>query len=221
MPVESGKDPLIYLLPGQGADCRLFEKIEFPYDTVHLEFPLPDKKTSLHEYALGFIPRIDTSRPYILIGVSLGGMISSELADTLSPERVVIISSAKCRDELPGKYKFQRYIPINQILPAQTIWWGAKTFAFRVEPERKLDSVFQTMLLAKDPLYLKRTVNMIVNWDKSGYDSSIIHIHGEKDNTLPIKNVSCDYTLTEGTHMMVHILGEEINILINQILLGE
>ena len=218
MPVERDTDPVIYLLPGQGADCRLFEKIDFPYDTVHLEFPLPGKKTNLHEYALSFIPRMDTSRPIILIGVSMGGMISSELADTLSPERVIIISSAKCRDELPGKYKFQRYIPINKILPAQTIWWGAKTFAFRVEPERKLDPIFQTMLLAKDPIYLKRTVNMIVNWDKGSYDSTIVHIHGDKDNTLPIKNLSCNYRVTGGTHMMVHILGEEVNVLINRIL---
>ena len=36
--------PVIYLLPGQGADCRLFKNIDFPYDTIHLEFPIPEKK---------------------------------------------------------------------------------------------------------------------------------------------------------------------------------
>ncbi len=213
------ESPLIYLFPGQGADCRLFEKIQFPFDTVHIEFPIPEKETNLREYARSFIPRIDTLHPYILIGVSMGGMICSELTDLLSPERVIIISSAKCRKELPGKYKFQRYIPVNKIFPAKTIHWGALKLAPRVEPERLQDSIFRIMLQEKDPVYLKRTVNMIINWDKISCPDNLVHIHGEKDNTLPIRNIQYNYLVPGGTHMMVHIRDKEISRLINQILL--
>jgi surfactin synthase thioesterase subunit len=114
---SSSTDTIIYLFPGQGADCRLFRFIEFPYDTAHLEFPIPAKNTTLREYAHGFISRIDTTRPFILIGVSLGGMICSELADTLKPAKVIVISSAKHRAELPGRYRFQKTIPLNKIIP--------------------------------------------------------------------------------------------------------
>lgn len=219
-PYETSEDPpVIYLFPGQGADCRLFKNIQFPYDTVHLEFPLPEKHINLQEFAYGFIPRIDTLHPYILIGVSMGGMICSELSDILSPEKVIIISSAKSRKELPGKYRFQKYIPINKILPAKSIQKGAVRLAPRVEPERLKDSIFSTMLKEKDPYYLKRTVNMIINWHKDSYQENIIHIHGDEDNTLPIKNVKYNYLIRGGTHVMIYIKGKEISDLINQILL--
>ena len=210
--------PVIYLLPGTGADCRLFNKITFPFDTVHLEFPIPAKKTTLQEYAYSFIPRIDTSRKFILIGVSLGGMISSELADTLSADKVIIISGAKCRHELPARYRFQKYIPLNRITPKNTVKWGSKVLAPTVEPERKQDSIFRDMLLAKDPHYLKWTVNMIINWEKEVFDSSVVHIHGDNDHTLPIRRVHYDYLVHEGSHMMVYIRGKEVSELINQIL---
>jgi pimeloyl-ACP methyl ester carboxylesterase len=215
---DNSKEPIIYLFPGLGADCRLFGRIDFPFDTVHLELPVPGNKTDLHEYAMKFIPRIDPARPAILIGVSLGGMICSELADTLDPERVILISSAKHRNELPAKYRFQRYIPFNRIIPAKTTKNGALYFSPRVEPERKQDSLFRKMLSAKDPQYLKRTVNMIINWKKRGYDKSIFHIHGDADSTLPIKNIDYTVLLNGGTHMMIYIRGNDISSLINRIL---
>lgn len=216
---SSSTDTIIYLLPGQGSDYRLFKYIEFPYDTVHLAFPVPGKNTSLREYAYGFITRIDTDRPFILIGVSLGGMICSELADTLEPEITIVISSAKYRTELPGRYKFQKTIPLNKIIPKGMTKWGAKVLAPLVEPARKQDiETFRSMIEAKDPAYLKRTVDMVINWDKEGYDESIIHIHGDKDHTLPHRKVRYDYLVENGTHMMVYIRGDEVSKLINKIL---
>jgi hypothetical protein len=214
----SFNDPVIYLFPGQGADCRLFNKIQFPFDTIHCELPVPERKTNLREYALQSIERIDTSRPIILMGVSLGGMICTELADTLNPLRVIVISSAKERSELPGKYTFQRYIPLNKLVPRNTLKRGAIRVADRVEPERTRDSVFFQMLSAKDPVYLKRTVNLIINWTRRDCPTDIIHIHGDADATLPLKNVEADYVIDGGTHMMVYILGKEISDLIQRIL---
>jgi pimeloyl-ACP methyl ester carboxylesterase len=212
-------DTVIYLLPGQGADHRLFNNIEFPYDTVNLPFPVPEKKTSLREYAYGFIPGIDTSRPFILVGVSLGGMICSELTDTLEPRMTIVISGAKCRSELPGRYRFQKTIPLNKIIPKGMTKWGAKVLAPLVEPARKQDKeIFRSMLEAKDPAYLKRTVDMVINWNKAGYDDRIIHIHGDKDHTLPHRKINYDYLVKDGTHMMVYIRGKEVSKLINSIL---
>jgi hypothetical protein len=146
-------------------------------------------------------------------------MICSELADTLDPAFTIIISSAKERSELPGRYKFQKTIPLNKMIPKRMTKWGAKVLAPLIEPARKQDSeAFHSMIEAKDPTYLKRTVDMVINWDKEGYNNSIIHIHGDKDHTLPHKKVSYDYLVENGTHMMVYIRGDEISKLINEIL---
>jgi uncharacterized Rossmann fold enzyme len=44
---------------------------------------------------------------------------------------------------------------------------------------------------------------MIVNWKRSCYNSEIVHIHGDNDRTIPIKNVKADYVIKNGSHMMV------------------
>ena len=50
---------------------------------------------------------LDTDLEY-KSGVSLGGMICTEMAHFLNPEKVFIISSAKKFDELPVQYKIQK-----------------------------------------------------------------------------------------------------------------
>ena len=109
----------LYLFPGTGADFRLFKNLKVPsgYDTVHIPLPVPEKKETLTTYALRFVSQIDTTVPFVLLGVSLGGMICTELSDTLNPVRTILISSAKATTELPGRYTFQKKIRINRIVP--------------------------------------------------------------------------------------------------------
>ncbi len=211
----------IYLFPGQGSDKRLFSKFKFDtrYTVHHISYPIPQKGINLKEFAYQVSKQIDTSQSYVLIGVSLGGMICSELTDTLHPQKTIIISSAKCRKELPTRYKFQKYIPINRLIPARLVYWGAKILQPIVEPDRNLEKeTFKSMLDVKSPKYLKRTANMIINWNKMAYSDKIIHIHGTNDHTLPLKHIKVDYTIKNGSHMMALTKGEEINELIMQIL---
>jgi pimeloyl-ACP methyl ester carboxylesterase len=214
-------DTTIYLFPGQGSDERLFKHVELPsgYDTVVISYPIPDKHESLPVYAYRFMDDIDTCSPFILMGVSLGGMICTELSDTLSPLHTIVISSAKSRTELPGRYTFQKHFPLNRILPKGLIKGGARLLQGIVEPDRRHDrETFKDMLREKDALYLKRTVDMIVNWDRSSYPEHIVHIHGDSDHTIPVKNVSYDYLLKDGSHMMMLTRAPEINLLLVYIL---
>lgn len=89
---------------------------------------------------------------------------------------------------------------------------GARILQPLVEPDRnKNKEVFKSMLKKKDALYMKRTVNMIVNWDRKNYSPTIIHLHGTKDHTLPIRNVKPTRIIKDGSHMMVLTRGDEIN----------
>lgn len=214
-------DTLVYLFPGQGADERLFKHLELPpgYDTVHISYPVPEKNESLAIFALRFIGVIDLNAPYILMGVSLGGMICTELSDTIAPLKTILISSAKTTLELPNRYTINQHIHLNRIIPKGLTKCGARMLQGIVEPDRKNDKeTFKEMLKAKDPLYLKRTVDMIVNWDRTSYSEKIVHIHGDADHTIPIKNVSYDYLIKEGSHMMMITRADEINRIIGNIL---
>lgn len=211
---------LIYLFPGQGSDHRIYKHLEIPegFDTIHISLPRPQKKERLETYALRCIEQIDTSRPYILMGISLGGMICTELSDTLKPLHTIIISSAKGKEELPGRYNIMKRVKINRLVPGSLTKAGARVLSVVVEPDRRTDAVFKTMLKDKEPYYLKWTVNMIINWQRESNAEHITHIHGDHDHTLPIKNINCDYIIEQGTHSMIITASDEVNRIISEIL---
>jgi pimeloyl-ACP methyl ester carboxylesterase len=211
-----------YLIHGQGSDTREFSKLHLDpcIDTVCISLPLPVKNENIHDYAKRVAMQIDTASPFVLIGVSLGGMVSTEIADMLKPDKVIIISSAKCRKEIPFRYKFMKYVPIYRIVPARLIKMGAFMAQPLVEPDRKKEKkLFVSMLRNKNPKFLKRTTQMIVRWDRTNYSNKIIHIHGNHDHTLPLRKVKADYIIEKGSHMMVVTRADEISILINKIIL--
>jgi pimeloyl-ACP methyl ester carboxylesterase len=213
----------IYLFPGQGADHRQFRDLRFPeqFDTVHMMYPVPQRGEDLSSYAMRFLPLIDQEESFVLLGVSLGGMICVELADTLDPLQTILISSAKWAGELPGRYTFQKKVPINRLIPATWTKAGALLLQGIVEPDRRYEpETFKDMLRGKDPDYLKRTVNMIVGWSRENYPEGILHIHGDADNTIPIRNVDHDYRIERGSHMMVLTRAGEVSDILEEVLLN-
>jgi len=220
--VTFAQKPTIYLFPGQGSDYRIFDSIQFDssYSVVHITYEIPPQGISLRDYAYSLISQIDTSKPLILIGVSMGGMICSELSPILHPNKTIVISSAACRNELPFRYRFQKYFPLYKIFPKHLLYWGALVIQPIVEPDRNVcKSTFKTMLREKDPTYIKRTIGMITSWGKDSCDTlSITHIHGNNDHTLPIRNVYAHYTIENGSHMMTLTRGVEIEVLLQKII---
>ncbi len=209
-----------YLIPGQGADERMFEAIQLDsnYVAKPIQYCTPTKDKTLPEYAHILAEQIDTTKPFILIGVSLGGMLAVEMSTFLKPEKVILISSAKNRKEIPLRYRIFNQFPLHEIIPSKWIKQGAFLAQPLVEPDSKGKEVFDRMLLDKDPDYLKHTIAMIVGWDREETPPNIIHIHGTSDNTLPYRLVKADYTIEGGSHMMVMTKADEVNAILKKIL---
>lgn len=209
----------IYIFPGQGSDQRIYRDYNFPeYCTKSFfELPVPNEGETLHDYAMRFVSQIDTTRPFVLMGTSLGGMICSELTARLNPIATIVIASAKNRNELPVQYRFQKAVPLNDLPPP--MFYKASSFIAQpiVEPDRKREKeVFISMLKEKDPVYLKRTIDMMINWERTETVAGIYHIHGNLDSTLPIKNIAYDTIIEYGSHMMTLLRSKEINAIVNQ-----
>jgi pimeloyl-ACP methyl ester carboxylesterase len=211
----------IYLFPGQGSDEAIFKGLSFDsqYNLVYMELPTPDKGETLHSYAHRFIPLIDTTTQFSLIGVSLGGMICSELTEVLSPSQTILISSAKCAKELPKRYLLQKRYQLNKTIPSNWYSKGALFLQPIVEPDRNQHKeTFKRMLGSKNGVYLKRTADMIINWDKESYASNIYHIHGDQDHTIPLRHVNPQVIINDGSHMMVLTRAHEVSLEINRVL---
>ncbi|MEL6941259.1 MAG: alpha/beta hydrolase [Bacteroidota bacterium] len=210
----------VYFIPGTGADGRLFERIQIEqYDTVWLEYLVPEKQENFDHYINRMAAEIDTSENYSIVGVSLGGMIATELADRLNPDEVIVIAGAKQASELPDHYHLFRYLPLHRVLGGRTMIWGTKLMQPLFEPmEEQQQEVFRSMISLKSPHFIKSAVRWMINWDRDSYRSDIYHIHGAKDRTLPIKNVEADYIVEEGGHMITYDRAEEISALLNEVI---
>ena len=219
----TAQKPIVYLLTGQGGDERLFNNFELgpAYELRHINYFTPEKGLTMRQFAEALAIQIDQSRPYIIIGVSLGGMLATEMNSFLNPEKTIIISSAKTRMELPRRLRFQSKIPLYKLVSSNMAWRGAKILQPLVEPDRnKEKETFKKMLEDKDPLFLRRTITMIMQWDRVVLQEDIIHIHGDNDKTIPIRNVKYDYLVPNGSHMITLTRGTEISKLVNEILKG-
>lgn len=210
-----------YLIPGVGADYRLFSKLILPnsYEPAYIELTTLPAKFSTKDYAGMLSQQINTDEDFILLGVSIGGMIATELSELVRPRLTILISSAKCRSELPFHYRIMKFLPIHSIVPSYIYKIGAQIAQPLIEPDRKHGKkVFKAMLKAKDPVFLKRASKMIINWDRKTPPNEIIHIHGDNDHTIPVKNVKADYIIKNGSHMMILTKSKAINTLLEKIL---
>ncbi len=210
----------LYLLPGTGADERLFHALDLStFDTVNVVLPVPLKKESMHEYALRIArDQIDTTRPFALLGVSLGGMVATELADELNPEAVIIIASAKTGNEMPSSYHFARYLPIHHIVGGKTMRWFTKQLQPKFEPmEVDQRELFLDMLYGKDPAFLKGAVRLMVDWNRSDIPEGIIHVHGEYDHTLPYKHTQPTHSVVDAGHMLTYSMPEVVERVLAEI----
>ena len=217
----SAQKHTVYLIPGQGADARLFKNLvlDTAFQVKHIQYFTPEKDWEMERFARELSKQIDTTKTFSIIGVSLGGMLATEMADFLNPEKVILISSAKSRKEFPGRYRFQKVVPVYWVIPGFAIKTGARILQPIVEPDRNKDkATFKSMLRNKDPHFLNRTTTMILTWKRVNYSDKIVHIHGDLDKTLPPRFVDFDYLVEDGSHMMVLTRGDLISELVNQIL---
>ncbi len=184
-----------------------------------IEYKTPKKWMSLKDYAIFLSKQIDVSNDFILIGTIMGGMLVCEMLDFLNPKKAIIISSAKCRNELPLRYWFQKYLPLYKILPGIIGKIGAIILQSIVEPDRNVEKeTFVKMLQGKSTKFMKRSIKMVIEWDRKEVETNIFHIHGNKDNTLPLKNISANHIIKGDSHMITLTRGKDVSELIRGII---
>ena len=111
----------IYAISGLGADARLFDKLKLDYPITHLAWENIHHVNSMADYAKLFLKHIDTEEEFVLMGVSLGSMLCTELAKWCKPNLVILISSAETKHELPKMFRVAGGLELLKILPETLI----------------------------------------------------------------------------------------------------
>lgn len=209
----------VYCIPGMGVNERLFRNLNLNNCTIHhIKWLTPSKNESLPDYAMRLSQQIDTTQPFVLVGVSFGGMCCVEISKQLKPIKTFIISSNKFHDELPLKLSFWRVLPIYRLFRdgfyKNAVMLAKKQFGVITEEQ---NTNFRKMLDEAPENYYNGAVHSIVKWRNAVRPENLIHIHGTADKVLPHRKIKgCDYTIKGGTHFMITVRGEEISEIINK-----
>lgn len=204
----------VYFISGLGADRRAFERIQLPpaFSVHHLDWIPPDKGESLEAYAMRLSESIDTTKPFALIGLSMGGMIASVLSQKLHPQKTVLISSVACADEFPKLFKAARYLPVYKLAP---LWLLRKPnpfsrwlFGANTKNEKELMNYLVSHAETK---FIKWAMHAIIQWRQKGRPANLVHIHGSNDKILPLKYTRPDFIIDKGSHFMVWTRAGEVS----------
>lgn len=203
----------VYLIPGLGGDKRMYagQLAKFP-DTKVLEFIDPLPKESISSYAKRLAEGINTKEEFILVGVSLGGILAQEIAVHYPPKKTIIISSVKTTEELPVWMRIFKYIPIPKLIPGSLYLWMFMILIWFKTIGSKSNHILANLKnMARDanPKFVYWAANQVVRWKNPIHDFKAYHIHGNRDYLFPMYRIkNLDIRIEGGTHAMIltHVL---------------
>lgn len=216
------KDINVYFISGMCYNCSVFDKIVLPegYKKKYIEWHVPIPGQSLQEYASVMAKEIDTSRPYILIGYSFGGVIVQMMSYFLSPIKTVLISSFKRDEEIPMLFRAAKRtnvadrIPMRVYASTELITDLFNRFVYNV-PTSELAEVMTFV----DPVYIKWAIEQIVGWMPENKCKHLYHIHGTEDQIFSYEHIRNAFPVEGGDHLMVVKKADAISTILSGILL--
>jgi pimeloyl-ACP methyl ester carboxylesterase len=205
----------IYLIPGMGADARMYEpQLRVLPNCLVLEHQAPLPGETIREYAQRFAAHIDTSEPFILVGTSLGGMISIELSKILKPDKVILISSVKHRGELPAWMRAMKHLNLHKLISGRRFIKVSILGAQKLLMKRdtRIARLIIDMHTDADPAFIEWAMNAVINWEApADHRDDVIHIHGTRDSLFPYKNARGAIAVKGGTHIMGLTQAHDVN----------
>lgn len=212
----------VYFISGLAADRRAFQFINLPkgFETVYLDWESFHKGESMQSYALRMGEKIDSTKPFVLIGLSMGGMLATEISKLKTPILTILISSTFKSSSLPKLYRIASFTRIYKLLPGGLYKNAslAKRLFVRESPEVK--NIIRQIIRDSNPNIIKAAIYAILSWKNETRPQNMIQIHGTKDELIPCKNQKPDYIIASGSHLMVLSKPEEINRILHKELSG-
>ncbi len=162
---------------------------------------------------------IDTSKPFVLVGLSFGGMVAVELSKIVTPVQLILISSASSRNEIPPYFRAIGVLGLHRLVPGYVFkipnplaYW---VFGIRRKEEKAL---LRQIMRDSSPVFLKWAVSVIVTWRHASRPNNLLHAHGASDRLLPARYVQADIVLENAGHFMIWNRAAEISGIINKCL---
>lgn len=208
---------IIYAIPGFGTTADLFSNISVEgAELVVLQWPAASHDDTMESYARKFLPQIDTTKPFCLLGVSFGGMLCTELCGILKPQHTFLVSSARARHELPWFLRILKYIPLHRCISENAHRRLARYGRPMIGFDKAYLPQFIKMASSMGPQYFRNCSRIIVNWRRESPPENLTSLHGSADRLILYSGVKADHTIRGGTHAMVVMQAAEISSILSQ-----
>ena len=209
----------VYLFSGIGADSTIFMNQQLPgYHKVYINWIPAVHGETITEYAGRIKSQITVENPDI-IGLSFGGIVAVEVSKQIKVDKMVLISSARTKNELNRIQFFFMKLGIYRIIPRPLIkrtnfltyrYFGART------PKDK--ETLTNLLKNTDVPSFRWALKSIAYWENTEAPERTIQIHGTADRVITSRFVHPDYRIKGGGHFMVFNRADTISKIINNYL---
>lgn len=197
-------EPVFYLIPGLGADERIFQRLTLPGTVRCLKWlePLrPDEP--LAEYAARLAEPIPLDQPCWLVGVSFGGPTALEMARLRPLARVVLISSLESGRQRSWLLQLGRLTRADAWLPVRLLrrMPVAGRWFFGAGGKRA-GQIFAEILSHLSPRYTHWALGQLFRWDGCAA-RPVAHLMGDHDRVFPDAWRTASHVIRGGTHFMI------------------
>lgn len=196
----------LYVLPGIGADARMFDAQRAIRDVHAIDWIAPaHPHETLKQYAQRFAIQLRMAEPFDLGGSSFGGMVALELARYLSPQRVFLFGSCRSPHSIAPLLRALRFFvralpdgllhPPRAVLPLVAWWFGASSHAHV--------QLFADMLAVTPIEFIRWASLAVFSWENiEDLPMPIHHVHGDRDRLIPIRRVRPDRAIAGAGHLL-------------------
>mgnify|MGYP001361527726 FL=1 len=208
----------VWVLPGMGADSRIFKSFRFPWNATFLEWIEPKTDESLSEYADRFLGAYPIQPNDLLFGYSFGGIVAQDWASRNEVQRVVLLNSLHYEAVLKPMYRNLGFTGILRWAPEGMILSLIKGMTrLKTKPSRQLDLLLETMEQF-DCKYYRWVLTAILYWEKPIPLAPVDTILGELDPVFSIQKPSKDrfWILQGATHLSFTTHSAQISNLLKE-----
>lgn len=212
----------IYLLPGLGFDHRIFSKLQLnESNTQYIDWIEPHKNEKIKDYSRRLAEKIisNNDEKIILIGHSLGGIVSQEIACLKKIDKIILISSIKSREEMPFQFRIIQPLFLHKFFTknwtVNTVRFWGKQHDYETKEEQEL---FKDMVGKQSNQYLQWALKTLSIWKHPEIpkDTSLVQINGDSDKTFPIKLINTpNHIIKNGGHFMIYKHAQALSKIIN------
>ena len=215
----------LYLIPGLGADARLFGPL-LPYlpATVRpqvLEWlpPLsPDEP--LAAYAARLAAPIPTNEACWVAGVSFGGILALEIGRLRPLAHLIQISSIPAAEFLPLPLRLLRAMRLYRLSPPQLLgkFSGLAKWFFGIQ-DREMGALLRSFLSNMNVPYTRWAIHALLSWDSAGIRPAL-SLHGTHDRVFPLGHRQVEHRIAGGPHFMVYTHAKEVGAFLTEIIMS-